>query len=247
MPALSEIKTESNLKILLYGNSGAGKTCFAAGFPGPILYLDFDGKVDSAAEFYKSDPERLKIIDVRQLQQRLLMNPTANPIAELGAIISKELVPAQKTGLAFKTLVLDSITTFSSLTLNHIIMTNPGIKRNMSAQGAQPGLQDYGILKREFAKLIPGLLSLPCNVVMLGHISTEKDENTGEVTRGPLMDGSFAKELPIYFKECWRAYVDDKGQHYAQTKSNASYACRSQIPTLPNPLPLKYDELKKYI
>ncbi len=247
MPSLAEVKTESNLKILAFGNSGAGKTCFAAGFPAPILYLDFDGKVDSAAEFYKSDVERLKAIDVRNLQQKLMMNPTANPIVELMGIINKELIPGAKAGLPFKTLVLDSITTFSSLVLNHIILTNPGIKRTVSAQGSQPCLQDYGILKREFAKLIPGLLSLQCNVVMLGHISTEKDETTGELIRGPLMDGSFAKELPIYFKECWRIYVNDKGEHLAQTKSDARYSCRSQIPGLPNPLPLKYTELEKYV
>lgn len=248
MASLAEIKTESNLKILLFGNSGAGKTCFAAGFPTPILYLDFDGKVDSAAMFYKSDKERLQKIDVRSLQQRLLIHPTANPVGELMTIIQKELIPAQNAGaLPFKTLVLDSITTFSSLTLAHIMLTNPGIKRNETKQGPQPGLQDYGILKREFARLIPGLLSLQCNVVMLGHISTEKDETTGELIRGPLMDGSFAKELPIYFKECWRAYVDDKGNHFAQTKSDARYACRSQIPGLPSPLPLSYEELKKFI
>jgi len=248
MPALSDIKTESNLKILLFGNSGAGKTCFAAGFPGPILYLDFDGKVDSAAEFYKADKERLSKIDVRQLQQQLMMNPTMNPIAELNKIIATELIPAQKSGaLPFKTLVLDSITTFSSLTLNHILLTNPGIKRNTTAQGNQPGLQDYGILKREFAKLIPGLLSLQCNVVMLGHISTDKDEQTGEIIRGPLMDGSFAKELPIYFKEVWRAFTDDKGVHYAQTKSDSRYNCRSQLPKLPSPMPLSYAELSKYL
>lgn len=247
MPALSDIKTEANLKILAFGLSGAGKTCFAAGFPGPILYLDFDGKVDSAAEFHKARPEQLKIIDVRQLQQRLLTAPNSNPISDLMLIISNELIPALKTGIKYKTLVLDSITTFSSQVLTHIMLTNPGIKRNESKQGAQPCLQDYGILKREFAKLIPGLLSLPCNVVMLGHISTEKDEVTGELIRGPLMDGSFAKELPIYFKECWRIYVNEKGEHLAQTKSDARYACRSQIPGLPNPLKLSYEELEKWI
>lgn len=248
MPALSEIKTDGNLKILLYGNSGTGKTCLAAGFPGPVLYLDFDGKVDSAAKYYEDQPALLAGVDVRELQQQLMMNPTSNPVAELMKIINLELIPAQKAGaMTFKTLVLDSITTFSALTLKHIMMTNPGIKRNESAQGAQPGLQDYGILKREFARLIPGLLSLQCNVVMLGHISTEKDDLTGELVRGPLMDGSFAKELPIYFKECWRSFVDDKGKHWAQTKSDARYACRSQIKGLPNPLPLAYSELAKYV
>lgn len=244
MPALSEIKTEGNLKVLCYGNAGSGKTCFAASLPYPMLYLDFDNKVDSAALFFKGDKERLANIDVRQLGQGL----NKSPIVELEEIISKELIPQQKDGkMKFKTLVLDSITTFSAQVLKHIVDSNPGINRVTTKQGKQPGMQDYGILKREFGKLIPGLLDLPCNVVMLGHISTEKDELSGELIRGPLMDGSFAQSLPIYFKEVWRTYVDDKGQYMAQTKSDAKYSCRSQIPGLTNPLKLGYAELEKYL
>jgi Neuraminidase (sialidase) len=244
MPSLAEIKTEGALKILLYGLSGSGKTVFASSLPTPILFLDFDGKVDSAAMFHRNDPERLKSIDVRVLAQNLVQSP----IAELEKIISSELIPAQKTGkLQFKTLVLDSITTFSSQTLKYIVDSNPGIKRVLTKQGQQPGMQDFGILKREFGRLIPGLITMPCNVIMLGHISTEKDDVTGEIIRGPSMDGSFAKDLPIYFKEVWRSYVDDKGKHWAQTKSDARYSCRSQITGISNPMPLEYFELSKFI
>lgn len=245
MPLLSEIKTEGNLKILVFGNSGSGKTCLAAGFPTPMLYLDFDGKVDSArAHWLSRDPVRLNEIDVRQLHA----NAQANPIIQLERIINEELIPQEKAGaMKFKTLVLDSLTTFSAQVLKYIVESNPSINRVVTKQGKQPGMQDYGILKREFAKLIPNLLALPCNVVMLGHIATDKDEITGELVRGPLMDGSFARELPIYFKEVWRSYVDEKGKHFAQTKSDSKYSCRSQIPGLPNPLPLEFTEVAKHL
>lgn len=240
---LSEIKTEGNLKVLLIGEPGVGKTIFAAGFPYPMLYLDFDNKVDSAALFYKNDKARLDGIDVRVLKPSLELSP----IDQFEQIIVKELIPAQSKGeMPWKTIVIDSITTFSSATLNHIVKTNPGIKRNVSKQGQQPGLQDYGILKREFQKLISGILALPCNVVMLAHIAVDKDENTGEILRHASMDGSFARELPIYFKEVWRAYAE-KDKRLAQTQSDGRYNCRSQIPGLPNPLPLSYSEIEKYI
>lgn len=240
MPKLSELKPEQNLKLLIYGNSGAGKTCTAAGFPYPMLYMDFDGKVDSAAAFYKNDKERLENIDVRDLSAKM----SSDPIEEFIKIIG-ELAKQEKSGeLQYKTVVLDSLTTFSSLTLKHIVKTNPGIKRNASKQGMQPGLQDYGILRREFERLITGLLGLDCNVVMIGHIDTNKDELTGEIVRGPLLDGSFAKSLPIYFKEVYRAFVD-KDTHLLQTKSDRKYSCRSQIPGLPDPCPASYEELIK--
>lgn len=244
MPTLAEIKTDGNLKILVYGNSGSGKSCFAVGLPTPTLYLDFDGKADSAALFYKNDMERLKNVDVRNLSQGFVQSP----IVELEKIIANELIPQEQSGtMKFKTLILDSITTFSAQTLKHIVDSNPGIKRVVTKQGQQPGMQDFGILKREFAKLIPNILALPCNVIMLGHISTEKDDISGEIIRGPAMDGSFAKDLPIYFKEVWRSYVDDKNVHWAQTRSDARYSCRSQIHGLPNPMRLSYGEVDKLI
>ena len=239
---LSEVRSDDNLKVLVYGNSGSGKTCYAAGFPTPILYLDFDGKVDSAANYYAKDA-RLEEIEVRDLSKKM----SSDPIEELIAIIDKELIPQEKAGaMKYKTIVLDSLTTFSSLCLSHIMRTNPGVKRTVSKQGAQACLQDYGILKREFEKLIPGLLSLPCNIVMLGHIDTAKDELTGELVRGPLMDGSFAKQLSIYFKEVYRSYVEG-GKHLLQTKSDYRYACRSQIKGVPDPMPMAYSEIEKAI
>lgn len=240
---LSELNDTQNIKVLLCGPPGTGKTVFAASLPTPILFLDFDGKVNSAAHWYKNDRERLEQIDVRDLKKRL---DGTDPIVEMNKVITEELIPQQKSGqMKYRTLVVDSMTTFSAAVLGHIVKTNPGIKRTTSAQGVQAGIQDFGILKREFSRLIPGLLSLPLNVVMTAHIKTDKSELTGEIIRSPIMDGSFSQELPIYFEEVYRVFMKD-GKPYAQTKSDQYYDfCRSQIPGLPNPVPLSYDEITK--
>lgn len=247
MPNLSEIRTEGNLKVLILADSGDGKTCLGATFPGPQLSLDFDLKIDSAAAYLRSRDmnDALNGITVEQFQPQLALSP----IDKLSKLINEVLIPQQKTGsMNFKTLVLDSITTFSQATLAHIVKTNPGIKRNDTRQGPQPGLQDYGILRREFQRLIPGLLSLPCNVVMLAHLAVEKDEATGQIMRHSMMDGSFARELPIYFKEVWRMYVKE-GRRWIQTQSDHMFKCRSQIPGLPAHLDVTdgYSAIAKYI
>lgn len=242
---LSEIQPTENLKVLVCGPPGSGKTCFAAGFPYPLMVWDFDDKIDSAAAWYEKDKERLDGIDVRALGKKL---DGSDPIVEMNKIVAEELIPQQKSGtMKYKTLVIDSATTFSAAVLNHIVKTNPGTKRVASAQGVQAGMQDFGILKREFARLIPGLLSLPMNIIMTAHIKTDRSELTGEIIRSPIMDGSFSQELPIYFKEVYRVFVKD-GKPMAQTKSDQYYDfCRSQIPRLPNPVALTYENLiKKY-
>ena len=244
MPSMNELVTEKKKKVLLVGSPGAGKTCAAASFPYPILFLDFDLKADSAAVFFSDDTERLKQVDVRTLGKRL---DDTDPIDEFLSIVA-DLASQQKKGeMRYQTLVIDSMTTFSAAVLNHIVKTNPGIKRSGSRQGVQPCMQDYGILKREFEKLIPGILSLDMNIVMTSHIKTDRSDLTGEILRTPLMDGSFGNILPVYFKEVYRVYMKD-GKPFAQTKSDTYYEfCRSQIPRLPNPVELKYENLiKKY-
>jgi hypothetical protein len=242
---LSELKTEGNFKGLFIGPPGNRKTCTATSFPYPILLLDFDNKADSAALFYKEDKPRLEGIDVRQLGDNL----TKDPMVEMNSIIEKELIPMQKSGdFAYKTIIIDSITTFSSAVLKHIVQTNPGIKRNATKQGVQPCLQDYGILKREFARLIPGILSLPCNIIMTAHVDVTKDELTGAIQRRPLMDGAFSAQLPIYFKEVW-SFTVDKDRTMVQTQSDRKFDCRSQIKGLPNPFDFTdgYKALEKYL
>lgn len=239
---LSEMKTSENLKVLVCGSPGTGKTCFAAGFPYPMLVWDFDSKINSAAAWYVNDPNRLAGIEVHSFGRRL---DGTDPIAEVLKDIA-DLAEQQKKGeMKYKTLVIDSATTFSTAVLNHIMKTNPGIKRASSAQGVQATQQDYGILKREFARLIPGLLSLPMNVVMTAHVKVDRNELTGEIIRSPIMDGSFSQELPIYFEEVYHVTMKD-GRPMAQTKSDIYFNfCRSQIPKLPNPVELKYEELIK--
>lgn len=242
---MSEMSQSIFHKILIEGDPGVGKTVFGCSFPFPILYLDFDGKADSAAIFYREDKERLENIDVRDLSVGL----DNDPIEELTKIIDKELIPQEKAGkMEYKTLILDSLTTFSRATLRHIVKTNPGIKRVATKQGVAPGLQDYGILKREFQKLIPGLLGLPMNIVMMSHLETSKDDLTGEILRKPLMDGAFAQQLPVYFKEVWHLTVD-KGKRIAQTQSDFKYKCRSQIPGLPEKFDVTdgYKAVEKYL
>lgn len=117
-------------------------------------------------------------------------------------------------------------------------------------QGKMPDKPHYGVLLREFGRLIPGLLTLPCNVVMCAHVDTYKDDSTGMIVREAMMSGSYSQKLPQAFKEVWFMSVDAKGKRVCQTRANHQFSClRSQIAGLPDPLDVDggYPAIAKYL
>jgi len=237
MPALSDIKPTERIGLLIYGDSGAGKTCFAAGFPGPVMVCDFDGKVGSAARFYAGKP---------QLEQISYENyAPVDDKGTSGARFNLDMGKMKKEGKFPRTLVLDSLTTFSDEMMRYLMKLNPGIKR-MDTKGASvPAQQDYQVARLFFKQILGELLNMPFNFIATAHIQVDKDETTGEILRTPMLAGKLARELPIIFPEVYRAYTDKDGKYLAQTKSDSRYTCRTEIPGMPSPIPLVYEELVK--
>ncbi len=127
---LSDMKPSENIKILIYGESGSGKTCFASRAPGPVWFADFDGKVNSAAQFLKGD---------KQLEQ--ITYDDYVPKGDLPADrFNNELERLQKLATAgdfpYKTIVLDSLTTFCDESMKYIChpMTDISLRESESVK-----------------------------------------------------------------------------------------------------------------
>lgn len=242
MAQLKDLAEDKTIKLLIFSDSGNGKTCFANSFPGKIYNFDFDNKISSAANFY-TGTEQLNEIEYDSYA------PTKkDDIGPMERFIKKiNEFDERRSDFPFKTIVVDSLTTFSDEALKYIMKINPGIKRMETKGAATASMQDYGVARTFFKQVIMGVLSLPCNVIFTAHIATDKDENTGEILRTPLIAGKLKNELPIYFAEVYRAYVetDAKGvrNYMAQTQSDSKFNCRSQIKGLPPKIPLKYEQL----
>jgi phage nucleotide-binding protein len=232
---LSEMKPNEDLKVLVYGDSGTGKTCFACGFPGPIMVLDFDNKVSSAAAHY-AGTDQLGQIDYENFA----------PVDEKGTSGERAniLLGEIKKDLKYKTIVLDSLTTFGDEMMKYLMRINPGIKRNTTRGVQLPTLQDYGLARGFFKAFIQELLNIPCNIVVTAHIQIDKDEHTGAIVRSPMFAGKLAKELPIYFSEVYVSSVKDN-KYMAQTQSDYKFSCRTQIKGLGKDVPLEYAALVK--
>lgn len=234
----SELAASDFLKLLVYGDSGSGKSCLSGSFELPIKYWDFDHKASSIVQFYKKEPERLKQIEITQFAPLPNGDRIRKFEAEVRAI--QALVSA-KQPLPFKTLVLDSLTTFTAYMLQHYFVAQPGIKR---AHPDINAMQDYQLLDKHLSQLISGILSLDCNVVMIGHLGMDKDETTGAIVRQPLMPGKFASKLPIWFEEVYVSKLDSAGKYMLQTQSDAQFKCRTQR-GLPKEILSSYESIIK--
>ena len=241
MGNLGDIEIGTTIKLLLLGDSGAGKTCGACSFPGPLYLADFDGKANSAAAYYKNNPEVLKNVEVVNYK----------PTAEMpfpAKFFNQEMARVKKcTPFPYKTIVIDSITTFVDETLRWLMHENPQIKRPESKLVKLSCMTDYGILQLYLKELLGYILAFPCNVIFTAHIETTKDETTGQIVRSPLMPGKLATKLPIYFEEVWRLYAANDGKRMVQTDPDSRFSiCRRQLP-VPKEFEFSYDNIKKFL
>lgn len=222
----SEMAGHSFFKGLIYGDSGAGKTCLAAQFPGPVEYWDFDNKISSAVDYFKRIGKQalLEQIDVYQFSGLPLVERIPaweKRTRELDAIIKA------KGAFPFKTLVLDSITTLSHhLMEDYIFRSQTGLKRPLPGIN---GLQDYALYEKHMTRVLSGLLAQPFNFVVLGHVDIDKDQNTGAIDKKPLCAGQqLAKKLPIWFEEVYVAKAKPDGTRVLLTQPADGFIARSQ-------------------
>jgi hypothetical protein len=158
--------------------------------------------------------------------------------------LEKQVVDGKFT---LKTFVVDSLTALADQIMTSIILENPGLKRT---EAMTPVMQDWMIFTPHFKQLIYRVLSLPCNVVVIGHVLTEKDENTGVIGNNISLPGKLPDLMPKLFGEVYYCHVasSDQGktfQHQALTKSpTEKFVTRTQIQGLPTIIPMDYEFIK---
>lgn len=238
MGQLTDLSNSQYIKLMVYGESGAGKTCLAGTFPGPIHICDFDGKVNSLASFLRGSAKAGEISYEPYTPVDTRGSSAANFNNAMSAL-------KKQTPFPFKTLVIDSMTTFSDEGMNYLMAQNPGVKRMATGVVQVPAQQDYGIARIWFKQMIQAILTFPCNIIFTAHINVEKDELTGAIVRSPMLAGKLKQELPIYFEEVYRAYSEN-GKYMLQTKPDKSFGIiRSQVPKLPSVIEANYSEIIK--
>lgn len=244
---LSELSSGNEfVKLLLIGESGAGKTVASMTFPGKKLTLDFDNKISSAAQFYKGQA-LLNDVEVKQYG-KMSIKPNAPGVkSRMQQFIDDMAVyfkmHDQKQKLPFDTLIVDTITTLTdSILEDYRYVSQLGVKRPNVDQNSQ---SDYGLLQTQFKQIVGRLLALDAHVIFVGHSQLEQDEASGVRANEILMPGKTKGKLGIYFEEVYYAKINQKGERVWQTQADGKTKfCRTQR-GLPSEIPANYAEIIK--
>lgn len=248
MGRLTELK-HTKFVAILYGKPKSGKTVLASQFPSPWfidldhglgsvlairkeLGLDFDFDVTEIDNESTEDPDFLKLCGKAFARQSAWMK-----LKKLVEVLCRKM-PQDST------LVIDNLSRAGEFLIQHIKKTT----------GHNPmQIQDWGVFSEEMLFLFDLILGAKCNVIVVAHERTTKDELSGAIYRSLLVPGQSADRLPSVVDEFWYLIVDVKGtkdrrQHIRKLQTSidrkTTAGSRSWMPDIENPT---YDKLKSYL
>jgi phage nucleotide-binding protein len=160
--------------ILIYGESGVGKTTFASTAPRPILWLEAEGGTHSIG-----DPEGIDIARVNGLEdyREALRFLHANPGK-------------------YETVVVDSITETQAAILKEIMRA---VKANDPTRDEfQPLFSEWGKVTGVMREITRAFRDLPANTILTALTREDKDDLTGRMRVRPRLSPALAEEVPAF-------------------------------------------------
>lgn len=206
----SELALSTNKMIVVYGQGGVGKTFFASNNKSGtfILQVEDDGGLETISKLED---------DVKNSTYASLVNQNGSPIG----MVANALMPFLKEKHEkIDTIILDSLTNLRSNQASYISKTE--------LSGAQPRIQDWGIIKMQldnFFKLLVDLKKL-YNIVIICHeeVQTSNDTSTGaSFSRIVPAGGDFmSSKYEQFADEIVRIFIKDDKRTFDFSGSNSS-------------------------
>jgi len=136
------------VKFLVYGESGVGKTVFSATWP-DVCFLDIDKGMSSITREVHS-------FDINYWEDLL----------EAAEFLTMDKHP-------FKTVVLDSLNELQYLSMKHVVKTYPSVRRSYDSL---PGVSDYGKMLADVDAAVRYIRAIPLNVILIAQVANREFE-----------------------------------------------------------------------
>jgi len=240
--------------VLDYGDSGVGKSTFAATFPKPMLVWHFDpyGKdtpyldkgtpsdlfSDDKAAFVrhvmsKRDPERL-LIRIEYYHELGFIEPELMTLPKSQRIRLHDLNPeAYSRFLTRVSRVHEEYGQYKTIVLDSATFMEIAARRwdqhTINPMTEDPRQWWAGSTDMLEQMLMVRFASFPMNVVTICHIDREKAEASDTMLRSPAAPGRLRGNLSVAYSELYHQYMDKDGQPWLQTRSNTMYNAATRI------------------
>lgn len=211
--------TKDSFNALIYGYMGTGKTTMIGTARKPILLHCFD---PGGEKVLVDQINKGEVMVNNSFQNEEAKKPTAYKDWE------KEFDRLRGIDGFFEsigTFAIDSVTTWSEALMNTILKSN-------GRAGGTPQMQDYLVQINILRDTIKLITTLPCDVILTGHVDTEKDEITGRIMSGVMITGKLKEKLPLLLDEVYMSTSKEtrNGIDYSiLTRNTGQYKARTRI------------------
>lgn len=218
-PTTAEMSTTLlTIKMLIYGQSGIGKTRLAASAADvkelcPVLFVDAEAGTMSIRE--RKDLQVFRMSDYAALQKF---------VGFMRNGVEKE----------YKTVVVDSLTDIGRTVIRQCVLD--ARRANSNHDPEIPGMQDWGRYTERMKIIIRSLRDSPVNVVLTSLARDDKDELSGKISYKPALQGAAAAMDAVAYMDIIGYYAPVGGGKSTPTlffNTNAGFVAKDRSGLLP--------------
>lgn len=247
MPNAKDISVNTEwIKVMSVGESGEGKSTFAASFPTPGFVFDFGGEIISY---------RGRDFDYEQYEISAQgWNKFEADLVKLKKCLAANLRMPDEEGKQlpgrYQTVVVDNVSAMTDVCMEKALQ----LDGKRSPTGGPIWNVHYGMVKNLMEGRLRQLLNLECNLVLIAHLETIKDEDGAVIGVEPSLTGRLSVDVPAYFHEVYYHTHKREGgetKWYIQTVPIGRNHGRSRLSgkerLLPDLVENDYNELIAYL
>ena len=205
------------VRLLLYGEPGAGKTMFALSGPKPFV-IDTERGLNTANHMGVT-PQYLSLSKEDQVYKIIC--------DVLNKIRDKE-DPFEEPP---ETVIIDSLTALGEMILWEAMRSPGGVRMPKDPTNDKPEFDDWNALQNRIKKILDILKDLSCHVICTAGVKLEKDEIRNTFVGRPNILGGIRDVIGHYFDEFF--YMEPRGsgdklKYVTYTKRHEYYAAKSR-------------------
>lgn len=183
----------SYYNILLYGDSGTGKTTLAGSADAvpsmrPVLFIDIEGGTESLKHSYP-EVDTVRVTSWKEMQS-----------------VYDALYAG---GHGYNTVVLDSLTEIQKFNMYDIM--NSVVQKRPDLDPDIPSMREWGKNLEQLRKMVRGFRDLEMHTIFTALSRSDKDSKTGITTMKPSLSGKLADEVAAFLDVVGYYYVKQMG------------------------------------